>query len=302
MSQNTQQLNQFAQLPILGDTATKVNLNTISVQIDPNSVNTLLPGDAVYMTATTGTTILVDKCSATVAPFGYVMYNVKGDNFVAGDNVEIGLAGQILFLLAGGTIIRGNNIEYDPSASLTTGPQVLASGGVNPISGLALDNATSGNILRVMILGVSYAVTETISGGFINNTPIGQSVAAAGAFTVLTASTSATVSGNTTTTTLYDAIASLTPAATISLDPTLGGLFTLTPTASCTINAATVPSKHQRIVIQIVTSGTNSYVVTFGTHFKSTGTLSTGTVSGVTYTIGFEGNGTNFCEVTRTAI
>ena len=302
MSQNYQQLNQFAQLPILGDTATKVNLNTLSVQIDPNSTNTLLPGDAVYMTATTGTTILVDKCSATVAPFGYVLYHERTNSFVAGDAVEIGTAGQIMFLLAGGTITRGNNIEYDPSASLVTGPQVLASGGVNPISGLALDNATSGNLLRVLILGVSYAVTETISGGFINNTPIGQSVAAAGAFTVLTASTSLTVSGNTTTTTLYDAIVALTPSAAITLTPTLGGLFTLTPTASCTINAASVPANHQRIVIQIVTSGTGSYTVTFGSNFKSTGTLATGTVSGVTYTIGFEGNGTNFCEVTRTAI
>jgi hypothetical protein len=302
MSQNYQNLNQFAQLPILGDTATKVNLNTLSVQIDPNSINTLLPGDAVYMTATAGTTILVDKCSATVAPFGYVLYNLKTDTFIAGDAVEIGVAGQIMYALAAGTITRGNNLEYDPSASLITGPQMLASGGVNPISALALDNATTGNLFRMIVLGVSYPVTATISGGFINNTPIGGTTPALGAFTVLTASTSLTVSGNTTTTTLYDAIVALATTATISLNPALGGLFTLTPTQSCTINAASVPAKHQRIVINIVTSGTVAFTVTFGSNFKSTGTLSTGTVNGTTFIVGFEGNGTNFCEVSRTGI
>ena len=294
-----QQLNQFNQAPILGDSATKVNLNTLSVQVDPNSVATLLPGDAVYMTATTGTTILVDKCTATIAPFGYVYYSLKYDNFVAGDNVEIGLVGAILY--AQGTITRGNNLEYVPSASLVTGPRMLVSGGVNPISGLALDNATDTQIFRFIVIGTA-AVSGTFSGGTINNTPIGQATASLGAFTVLTASTSLTVSGNSTSTTLYDAIQTLSTGATISLDPTTGGLFNLTPIQSSTINVASVPAKHQRIVIHVTTSGTSSYNITFGTNLKSTGTLATGTVSGVTYTIGFEGNGTNFYETGRTAI
>lgn len=284
-----QQLNQFNQAPILGDSATKVNLNTLSVQIDPNSVATILPGDAVYMTTTVGTTILVDKCTATIAPFGYVFYSLKYDQFVAGDNVEIGLVGAILWVEADGTINRGQNVEYVPSASLVTGPRVLASGGVNPVSGLALDNATDTQILRIIVIGTA-AVSGTFSGGTINNTPVGQSTPNLGSFTTLTG------------TTLHDAIVALATTPAISLDPTLGGMFTLTPTQSCTINAASVPANHQRIVVHLTTSGTSSFTVTFGTNMKSTGTLATGTVSGVTYTIGFEGNGTNFYEVTRTAI
>lgn len=294
-------LNQFNQSPIKGDSATKVNLNTLSVQIDPNSVNTLLPGDAVYMTATDGTTILVDKCTATIAPFGYIYYSLKTDNFTAGDAVEIGLVGAILYVQADGSITRGNNLEYVPSSSLTTGPLMTVSGGVNPISGLALDNANDTDIFRMIVLGTA-ATSGTFSGGTINNTPIGQSTASVGKFTVLQATTSLTVSGNTTTTNFYDAIVALATTATISLDPTLGGLFTLTPIQSCTINAATVPAKHQRIVIQISTSGVTGFTVTFGTHFKNTGTLSTGTISGVIYCLGFEGNGTNFVEVSRTAM
>lgn len=284
------QLNQFQQAPILGDTATKVNLNTLSVQIDPNSVNTILPGDAVYMTATTGNTILVDKCTATVAPFGYVLYSLKVDQFVSGDAVEIGLFGQIMYAEADGTITRGNLLEYVPSASLTTGPRMLLSGGINPISGLALDNATDTTIFRFMVLGQSYPLTATISGGSINGTPIGASSPSTGVFTTLNS-------------VIYsDTISTLTPGATISLDPTLGGMFLLTPTQSCTINAASVPTNHRRIVIHVTTSGTSSYTVTFGSNFRSTGTLATGTVSGVTYTIGFESNGVSFFETGRTAI
>lgn len=295
-----QNLNQFQQAPILGDTATKVNLNTLSVQIDPNSVNTLLPGDAVYMTTTDGATILVDKCTATIAPFGFVLYSLKTDQFVASDAVEIGLFGQIMYAEADGTINRGDLLEYVPSASLITGPMMLNSAGVNPISGLALDNASDTDIFRFMVMGVSYPLTATISGGTINNTPIGQSTASVGKFTVLQASTSLTVSGTVSAVAIYDAIVALTPSATISLDPTLGGMFTLTPNNNCTINAASVPAKHQRIVVQVLTSGTTPYGMTFGTNFKTTGTLSAGTSTGKYFHVEFDSDGSNFIETART--
>lgn len=296
----SQNLNQFQQAPILGDTATKVNLNTLSVQIDPNSTKTLLAGDAVYMTTTDGSTILVDKCAATQAPFGFILYSIKVDQFTAGDAVEIGLFGQIMYAEADGTIVRGNLLEYVPSSVLATGPRMLASAGVNPISGLALDNASDTDIFRFMVMGVSYPLTATITAGTINGTPIGASSASTGAFTVLTASTSLTVSGNTTTGSLYEAIAALTPGASISLNPTLGGLFTLTPTASCTINAASVPAKSQAINVEVLTSGTTSYTVTFGTNMKTTGTLATGSASGKYFIVSFVSDGTNFIEVSRT--
>ena len=279
-----QQLNQFQQAPILGDSATKVNLNTLSVQIDPNSVNTLLPGDAVYMTQTDGNTILVDKCTATIAPFGFVFYSLKTDQFVAGDNVEIGLFGAIMYGEADGTIQRGGLLEYVPSASLVTGPRMLASAGTNPISALALDNASDTDIFRFMVMGQSYPLTATISGGSINNTPIGASTPSTGSFTQLT-----------------DAITVLTVSGTTSsLNPALGGMFTLTPAASVTINAASVPATHQRIVIQLLTSGSTPYQITFGTNFKSTGTINSGSVTGKYWNIVFDSNGVNFVETSRT--
>lgn len=293
-------LNSFNQSPIKGDSATKVNLNTLSVVIDPNSVATLLPGDAVVLTTTTGAgAIIVDKALASQTPFGFIYYSIKKDQFVAGDAVEIGLVGAIMFAQAQGTISRGNNLEYVPSASLATGPLMKVNAGTNPICALSLSNAVDGDVFRMIILG-SASVVATITGGAINNTPIGQSTASLGSFTVLNASTSLTVSGGTISTTLADAIVVLTPSASISVNPALGGLFTLVPGQSCTLNAASVPAKHQRLVFVFTTSGTSAFTITFGTSFKSTGTLSTGVTSGKVFVVCFEGDGVNFNEASRT--
>jgi hypothetical protein len=275
-----QNLNQFQQAPILGDSATKVNLNTLSVQVDPNSTNTILAGDAVYMTTTSGTTILVDKCTATVQPLGYVFYSLKYDQFVAGDNMEIGLVGSILYAQADGTITRGNNLEYVPSANLVTGPRMLVSGGVNPISGLALDNATDTQIFRFIVIG-SAAVSGTFSGGTINNTTIGASTPSTGKFTAL-----------------ETVVTALSTGTTSALNPNLGGVFTLTPIQSTTINAsAALPGSE--ITIIVTTNTTTAYTVTFGTNFRAASTLSTGTSSGKAFILSFQSEGTNWYEVAR---
>jgi hypothetical protein len=51
----------------------------------------------------------------------------------------------------------------------------------------------------------------------------------------------------------------------------------------------------------ITTSGTTSYTLTFGTNFKSTGTLATGTTTAKVFVITFVYDGTNLNEVSRTA-
>ena len=101
----------------------------------------------------------------------------------------------------------------------------------------------------------------------------------------------------------FDSSASaLAGTGTISLNPLAADVevFTSTPGASQTINASASPTYGQRMVLVVTTSGTSSWTLTFGTHFKSTGTLATGTVSGKVFTIMFIGDGTNFNEISRT--
>jgi hypothetical protein len=74
----------------------------------------------------------------------------------------------------------------------------------------------------------------------------------------------------------------------------------LTVTASRTLTT-TVPAAGVRCSILILTSGTTSYTITFGTGFKTTGTLATGTVSGRIFVINFFSTGTVLYEAGRTA-
>lgn len=86
---------------------------------------------------------------------------------------------------------------------------------------------------------------------------------------------------------------------TVSLDPALGDVFTTAPTGDMTINAASA-LLGARVSIVITTPNTTSRTLTFGTNFKTTGTLATGTVASKVFTISFVGDGTNLNEVART--
>lgn len=293
--------NQFNNnIPVKGDTAYVEGFNVLPVMFDPASTAVqLVPGDGVVLTTSDGTTVMVDKAAANEVPFAFVLYDMQKNIFLPGDAFEAARFGTAVWGQAQGSISRGDDLEYVPdNSNLGTAddPLMKTNAGTNPISAVAIDNAEDGDLFR-MIINTAIDVVPTLVGGSINNAPIGQATPSLGTFTVLKATTSLTVNGSTISQTLADAILALTPAPTISIDPTLGGLFTLIPTASCTLNLASVPTKHQRLVIVITTSGTTAYTITFGTHFKTQGTLSTAGTSGKVFCLGFENDGTNFNEV-----
>jgi len=74
----------------------------------------------------------------------------------------------------------------------------------------------------------------------------------------------------------------------------------LTVTANRTLTT-TVPAAGIRCAVIILTSGTSSYTITFGSGFKPTGTLATGTSSGKVFVINWISDGTNLYEAGRTA-
>jgi hypothetical protein len=75
----------------------------------------------------------------------------------------------------------------------------------------------------------------------------------------------------------------------------------VTPTANRTYTT-TVPeaSAGQRKALIVLTSGTSSFTLTFGSGFKTTGTLATGTVSAKVFVINFISDGVSFIETSRT--
>ena len=98
---------------------------------------------------------------------------------------------------------------------------------------------------------------------------------------------------------ISSAVSVITSGATPALNCALGDVFTLTPGEAENISASNLTAG-QRVSIIITTSGASSYTLTFGTNFKSTGTLATGTSTGKVFVVSFVSDGTNLNEVSRT--
>lgn len=278
----TLNMNAFQMSAMKGAVDTVISPNTIPCYVDTGSVATLVPGDAVKLTTTAGVVIMVDKCLVTDQPDGFVLYNQRLEQFTAGMAIDVAFAGTIMYGEASSTVTRGDDLEFVPNSTITTGPKMKTSAGTNPISGKAFDNATDGQLFRFYVKG-TVAFSPTVTGGTINNAPIGQSTAKAGKFT-----------------TLQTVVTVLTPGATPSIDPALGGVFTLTPGEDETITPASQKAGGELTLI-VLTSGSTSRTLTFGSGFKSTGTLATGVTTAKTFVIKFVSDGTNYIEVSRTA-
>lgn len=90
------------------------------------------------------------------------------------------------------------------------------------------------------------------------------------------------------------------PATTGTMTATMDGTVkTITPTGACTFNA-TGGVTGQTCSFVITTSGVSSFTLTWGTAFKTTSTLATGTSSGKVFTVSFIYDGTNWNETART--
>lgn len=99
---------------------------------------------------------------------------------------------------------------------------------------------------------------------------------------------------------LFTAGGSVTHAAgTLALAFGAQNHVTVTPNATGNFTS-TVPAAGTICTLEIVTSGTTSYTMTFTTGFKTTGTLVTGTTSARTFMVTFKSNGTALVEMART--
>lgn len=73
----------------------------------------------------------------------------------------------------------------------------------------------------------------------------------------------------------------------------------LTVTADKTLTS-TIPPAGSRCTLIVLTSGTDTWTITFGTGFKTTGTLATGTSDAKYFVLHFVSDGVTLYEVSRT--
>lgn len=149
--------NQFAQTPVLGQVDFTVSPNIKSVKINPSSVATVLQaGQAFKLVDVAGPEIIVDVAAITDLAYGVAIYNPKKNLFTAGQTIELGCAGTVVYLEASAAIARGAGVSLDP-----TGPTVAT---VNPATqatiGECLDKPTAAATLaRIEIRPVAIATS-----------------------------------------------------------------------------------------------------------------------------------------------
>lgn len=132
--------NQFTQTPVLGQVDFTVSPNIKSVKINPNTVATVLQsGQAFKIVDVAGPEIIVDVAAVTEVAYGVAIYNPKKNLYTAGQTIELGCAGTVIYLEASEAIARGASVSNDP-----TGPTVAT---VNPATeatlGECLDKPTA---------------------------------------------------------------------------------------------------------------------------------------------------------------
>ena len=154
---------------------------------------------------------------------------------------------------------------------------ISGSDAVIDLSTIGTINASGVNASSVTV--GSIAGTVRAAGGALSATP-SDSIGSAAKWALCANSTSAT-------------------SGTMTVNMT-SSVVTITPAGACTFNTSTGITG-QRVTFCITTSGATPYTLTWNTGFKSTGTLSTGSVSGKKFTVSFVlVDGANWCEVSRT--
>lgn len=95
------------------------------------------------------------------------------------------------------------------------------------------------------------------------------------------------------------ATSATTGTMTVAMGP---GVRTITPTGACTFNASG-GTAGDICTFAITTQGSSSFTLTWGTNFRKTGTLATGTTSARFFSVSFVClDGTTWQEISRTAV
>ena len=178
--------------------------------------------------------------------------------------------------LIGATSNYGFYAQAVPAANVTTGKTVIGVGSNHPI---ATGGGTSWNFYG----------GGTAPNYFLGNVSIGAT----------TQTEKLTVTGNIKATQQVAGGYTAHTAGTVAMALATNSVVKVTPNATATFTTTVAPAGSRAAVI-IVTSGTTSYTITFGTGFLTTGTLATGATTAKTFVIEFVSDGTTMIETSRT--
>jgi len=242
-------------------------ITALTPAVGGTGVSSYAIGDILYASGTTTLAKLADVATGNVL--------LSGGVGVAPSYGKVALATHVsgqLPVANGGT-----------GAATLTG-YVKASGTSVMTASATIPNT---DISGLGTMSTQAASAVAITGGTINNATIG-------------ATTPATVKASSLTSTSVITDSFITKAnGTLALAFASNGVVQVTPTAGGTFTS-TVPPAGTRTTLIVLTTGTTTYTMTFGTGFKTTGTLVTGTVAARRFIFQFISDGTSLIEASRT--
>lgn len=148
--------NQFALSPYVGMPDLRYSPNTISAQVSSTQTTPLFNGMAVKGVAQSTANAIpqVIGCTADADNvLGFIIYDIKSLQYVAGDRVELGLSHTVMYLFSTTAITQFTQVTLD----LTTGGGVRAKNSGDNIVGWALDGASAaGQLVRIFLQTPSF--------------------------------------------------------------------------------------------------------------------------------------------------
>lgn len=223
---------------------------------------------------------------------------------------------EVLCLDTGKTYFRGNAgwvAKATPDYTTLQNLPTLGSASAQPASAFALTNDARLSDARTPLAHTHPAT------GISDSTPVGRTLLTAadapaqrtalglGTAATTAASAYATAAQGTKADTALQSVPAGTSAATPATTGTMNvsmttDIVTITPTGACTFNA-TGGTIGRITTFIITTAGTSSFVLTWGTNYRKTGTLATGTVAARFFSVSFQCvNGTIWQEISRTIV
>jgi hypothetical protein len=156
MAYHTQNQNQTFMAPIIGMVDMAVTPNTKTVMLDPASTNAYVQaGSPVKLVAkATKGQIVVDVCTGpTDGPvYGIVLYNARRNVYAAGDLMEVGCRGTVVFLESSAAVNRGGHVN-STAATASADPLVTTvANNTDYQVGVAIDQTAAANdLIRVEV-------------------------------------------------------------------------------------------------------------------------------------------------------
>lgn len=214
----------------------------------------------------------------------------SGTGVIAANKSWSVTAGTTAFDLSNGTGVfksttGANTLSGAVTVNDATTPSITLASGKTNTGFVTINGKTSGGLKFIAADSAAQTVTVSLAA---------QTTGAATLSIADQGGVASTISSCSTATLTAGATPAFAPGSNIST-------YLLTPAQDETIAATTTGAVAGKTYhIRVLTSGTSTYTLTFGSNFKSTGTLATGATSAKTFVVSFLFDGSNFVEVART--